>query len=134
VSPTFKVGAVLHWKDFTFSDESKKNKYLIVLGAKTNHDFLLVLATSQPHHRSFNHGCHAQEGYYHIPGTGKDFFPKDTWVVLSEPRIASAGEILKESLVKNIETVANLRDDIARAMINCLKKCKDVSELHLSLI
>lgn len=134
MSHHFKIGAVLHWKDFTFSDGSKKNKYLIVLGAKSGHDILLVLATSKPYHRSFNHGCHATDGYYHIPGTGKDFFPLDTWVILAEPRIASTAELLKEAMNKNIETVGNLRDELARAIINCLKKTKDVSEFHISLI
>lgn len=134
MSSSFKLGAVLHWKNFTFSDGSKKNKYLIVLGAKVGHDILMVLATSKQHHRSLNHGCHEQDGYYHIPGTGKDFFPRDTWVILSEPIVASAAEIIGQALAKNIETTGNLRDELARAIINCLKRSKDVSEMHLSLV
>jgi hypothetical protein len=132
----FKVGAVLDWDKFKFSrpGAEPKDKLLIVLGAKQGSDFLMALTTSRPHWRKFNHGCNAQDGYYFIPGTGKDFFSEDTWVLLNDVKIASSAEVVRGALQGGIRCAGNLRQELARAIINCLKKTDDVSGLHLSLL
>lgn len=130
----FKVGAVLDWDQFPFEGRESKDKLLVVLGAKAGHDFLLVLATSQRHHRSFNPGCHLKEGYFFIPGTEKDFFTKDTWLILAEPQIASAAEIVAPSMKGSVRVIGNLREQLANAIRNCLGRIKDVSQVHLDLL
>ena len=130
----FEVGAVLHWSGFEFEDGTSKDKFFVVLGAKQGHDFLVVITTSQPHVRSFNPGCHATEGYFHIPGGAKDFFPKDTWLLLMECRELRAAEVVKSSMDGSLRDVANLRTQLANEIRNCLKRTEDVSQAQLDMM
>ena len=131
---TFEIGAVLHWSGFRFKNGTTKDKFLVVLGAKAKHNFLLVVATSQQHHRVFDLGCHAQEGYYHIPGSGKDFFKLDTWLLLAEPYEVSPARLMQENFSGNISVAANLRQDLANAIRNCLKRVPDITPAQLALL
>jgi hypothetical protein len=78
-------GCIFHWKEYVFADGAKANKYFIIVGAKKDCNFLTVIATSQPKHRKYEPGCNHKQGYYHIPGGRKDWFPLDTWLLLAEP-------------------------------------------------
>lgn len=129
-----RIGAVLDWDDFVFPDGSSKDKLLLVLGAKQGHNYLLVLATSKPHQRHFEPGCNAGDGYYFIPGGGKDFFNKDTWIILSEPQIANAAEMLSAFMGRRVRVIDNLRDQLTNAIRNCLKLVDDVSQVHKDLL
>ena len=82
----------------------------------------------------FRSGGNPDGGYYHIPGGGRDWFPKDTWLLFEEPREISAAEMISEGLKKNIEVKGHLRPDIANAICNCMRKCDDVSEVHVALL
>ncbi len=128
------VGCILHWKGFKFADGAEADKYLVVVGAKPGSNYLAIIATSNQRRRSTQPGGNPQGGYYHIPGGGKDWFPKDTWLLFEEPREISAAELVKEALAKNITVEGYLRHDIANAICNCMRKCDDVSEYHISLL
>ena len=128
------VGSILHWKGFTFADGESANKYLVIVGAQPNQNYLAVIATSKQKWRANQPGGNPDGGYYHIPGGGKDWFPLDTWLLFEEPREISAAELIKEGLLKNIEVRGNLRPDIANAICNCMRKCDDVSEYHRGLL
>ncbi len=133
----FGVGAVLHWKLFDIDPPEgaeKKNKFLLVIGAKQGHDVLMILATTQKHHKKFNHGCSASEGYYFIPSVAKEFFPEDTWLLLSEPKVANSALLISGGMNGTVKVCGKLRDELVRAIINCLKKTSDVSQAHLALI
>lgn len=91
-------GCVLHWSEFRFADGASADKFIVLLGAKSGCNYLVVLATSRPHRRKFSAGCHAEDGYYFIPGGGRDHFPKDTWLLLAEPYEFSPGDFLKAHL------------------------------------
>jgi hypothetical protein len=129
-----KKGAVFHWKDYIFDDGQTANKYLVIVGCKTGCNYLAVIATSQSKRKEFKPGCNPSDGYYHIPGNGKDWFPKDTWLVLSDPKEISAAEFLKNSVARQLTHQTQLREEIANAIANCMKQCDDVSEYHLSLL
>lgn len=133
----FAVGAVLHWEMFDNNRPQGaeiKNKFLLVLGAKPGNDVLMVLATTQKHYMKLNPGCRAKEGYYFILGVAKEFFPKDTWLLLAELKVANAAMLIDGGMKGTIRVCGNLRDELVRAIINCLKKTNDVSEYHLSLL
>ena len=134
MTASFHVGAVLHWEGFEFDDGTAKNKYFVILGAKPRHNYLVVIATSQPKSRSYQPGCHAQEGYYHIPEGGKDFFRKDTWLLLMESLVVRPSEIVKLGLDGRVRTVGTLRDQVANAIRNCLRQVEDVSQAQLELL
>jgi hypothetical protein len=129
-----RVGCILHWKGFTFADGATANKYLVVVGAQPNKDYLAIIATSKQRRRSGQPGGNPEGGYYHIPGGGKDWFPDDTWLLFEAPRVISAAELVKEGMRGNIVTVGYLRHDIANAICNCMKRCDDVSQMHIGLL
>ena len=128
------VGCILHWKGFRFVDGAEANKYLVIVGAKPGSNYLAIVATSKQRKRSLQPGGNPEGGYYHIPGGGKDWFPKDTWLLFEEPREITATELVKEGLAKNITVEGYLRHDIANAICNSMRKCDDVSEYHVSLL
>lgn len=128
-------GCVLHWKDFKFHDGDTADKFLVILGCKTGCNYLAVLGTSKKHRKTFTPGCNAKDEYYFIPGGGKDFFPLDTWLLLSEPYELVPAEILQKAMTdKSVEVAGTLRAEMANAIRNCLKQCEDVSAHHLSLL
>jgi len=60
--------------------------------------------------------------------------PEDTWLLFEAPRVISAAELVKEGVKGNIAAVGQLRPDIANAICNCMKRCDDVSEIHVQLL
>ncbi len=134
MTAAFDVGAVLHWKDFTFEDGTTKNKYFVVLGAKPASDCLMAIATSQPKRRSYQPGCHANEGYFHIPGGSKDYFPKDTWLLLMEFQILRLAEVVSAGVQKVLTVEGTLRQQLANEIRNCLRRIDDVSQAQLDLL
>jgi hypothetical protein len=132
-APTVATGCVFHWEEYEFEDGEKANKYLVFVGTQTGKNYLAVVATSKAHKRKFNPGCHANDGYYHIIG-GKEGFPKDTWLLLAEPKEMTPAEFLKAALGKKIELKFHLRHDIANAICNCIRQCGDVSDDHKAIL
>lgn len=130
----FRAGAVLDWDKFRFKDGTEKDKLLIVLGCKQGRDVLMVLATSKRHYRNLREGCHATAGYFFISAKMKWFFSEDTWVLLSDPVVLSAQEIVRAGFLKQARVLYNFSDEITRALCNCLAKGIDVSDYHRSLI
>ena len=128
------AGCILHWKGFTFANGEKANKYLVIVGARPGQNYLAIIATSKKRQRYNQPGGNPDGGYYHIPGGGKDWFPEDTWLLFESPREISAAEFVKEGLAKNLTIEGYLRHDIANAICNCMRRCDDVSEYHISLL
>jgi hypothetical protein len=128
------VGCIIHWKGYTFPDGATANKYLVIVGAQPGKNYLAVVATSQPRKRSFQPGSHSEDGYYHIPGGGKDWFKKDTWILFEEPKEISAAELVKAGMDGNITVEGHLRHGLANGICNGMKRCEDVSEYHRGLL
>ena len=126
-------GSVIFWTDYQFENGNRADKFFIFLGCATGKNYLAVIATSQKKRRDYDPGCHAEEGYYFIPGGKKDWFDKDTWVLL-EPYEFDVAQLVKAGLTKEARIVCNLRPELANAICNCLKRCEDVSAHHLSLL
>lgn len=130
-----RIGAVLHHHNFKFENGMIRNKYLVVLGAKPECDYLCALATTQQWKMKADRGCHhTPRTHFFIPGDGKNFFSKDTWIVLSEPRIMSRGEVIQKGWQKILQVEGNLKDNIAGEIRNCLKSSKDISQQEMQLL
>ena len=135
MSGELKVGAIFHHRDFEFEDGTKRNKYLVVLGAKPDHDYLCALTTSQQRKKKTEWGCHPNPYcYFYIPGDGKNFFPKNTWIILSEPVIMSRVEAIEKGMQNIVHIEANLKDNIAGEIRNCLKSSRDISKRQSQLL
>lgn len=135
MSGELKIGAVLHHRDFEFKDGAKRDKYLLVLGAKAGCDFLCALTTSQQWKRKAERGCHRHPlTNFFIPGDGNNFFPKDTWVVLSDPVILSRAEAVAKGLNNILQIKGNLKENIIGEIRNCLKGSRDISGKEKQLL
>jgi len=127
-------GCVIHWENYQFSDGTKANKYLVILGCKQGANYLAVLGTSKQHRRTFTPGCNARESYYHVPA-GIAWFPLDTWLVLGDPIEIEPAEFLKRAMVdKSLTICGQIQTDIANAIRNCFKLCPDASAAHVALL
>jgi hypothetical protein len=130
-----KPGCILHWDGFKLSDGSEGHKFFVIVGAHDGKNFLAIIATSQKKRgRTTQPGGNEQDGWYHIPGGGKDFFQKDTWLLFEAPQELSAQELLALKFKGQIKIVGNLRPQIANAICNTMRKCQDVSEDHRDLL
>src|SRR5262245_49510184 len=117
MSGEIKPGCIFHWEEYEFVDGQKADKFFVIVGAQQGKNYLAVIATSQKHKRDFKPGCNAADGYYHIPGGGKDWFPKDTWLLIAEAIELEPREFLKRAIIdKVISLKGNLRPDIANAI------------------
>jgi|SRR6185312_194959 len=133
-APTIAPGCILHWEGFKFPDGGEADKFFVIVGAQDGQNFLAVIATSKQKWRENKPGGNPDGGYYHIPGGGKDWFKKDTWLLFERPVELSSADFLKRVMAQEIEPVGNLRGDISNAICNCMKRCDDVSEYHKGLL
>jgi hypothetical protein len=134
MSTQVKPGEVLHWKGFRFENGASANKFFVVLGAKPGHNWLFVMATSQRKRRQYQPGCHERDGYFHIPNGGRDFFTKDTWLLLMrcfeiDPKEAEQGFANGDLRKRGV-----LRPALIDAIRECARKCEDVSAAQLALL
>jgi hypothetical protein len=134
MSPAPVLGNVLHWKKFEFEDGKKKDKYLVVIGAKKGCDYLFAVATSQRHRRAFKPGCHKKLSYYHIPGVGRDYFKKDTWLIFVKCVQQRQADTLKLISEGALSVEGSLRHDVVKAIQECLRQCDDVPAIHIALL
>lgn len=130
----FKFGAVLSWEDFKFEDGGESDKLLIVLGARKGVNAIAVVCTSKQRSKKALAGCHEQEGYYFIPGGGRNWFKLDTWVELHRSFELDAAKLLTALMTKQATALANLSPEIAAAIRNCLKKTDDVTPAQIALL
>ena len=86
------------------------------------------------HGRKAVPGGNPDGGWYHIPGGGKDFFPKDTWLLFDTPQELSPTQLSALRTKGEIQVKGNLRGDIANAICNCMRKCEDITEYHKTLL
>jgi hypothetical protein len=131
---TLVPGCILHWEGFKFPDGSEADKYFVIVGAQQGKNLLAIIATSKQKWRQAKAGGNPDGGYYHIPGGGKDWFLKDTWLLFDDPKEMNSSEFLKASFRGEIVLKGNLRPDIANAICNCMRRCDDVSEHHKDLL
>ena len=128
-------GCVLHWDGFKLHDGSDGHKFFVIVGAKPDCNFLAIIATSQKKwNRKYIPGCDHETGWYHIPGNGKDFFEKDTWLLFGDPQELKTANLLQLRAEKKLEIKGLLRPDIANGIMNCMRKCEDVSAHQISLL
>jgi hypothetical protein len=73
-------------------------------------------------------------GWYHIPGDGKNFFTLDTWLLFASPEQLSAEEVKVMVADGRLTKAGVVKPDIANGIMNCMRKCQDVSQRHIDLL
>lgn len=125
----------MHHRDFPFEDGTKRNKYLVVLGEKPGLGYLCVLATTKQWVMKAEYGCHHNpRTHFFITGDGKNFFQRDTWLVLSHSVIMSSADMIDKGFANVIEVAGNLKENITGEIRNCLKMSKDISKNELQFL
>ena len=131
----FKIGAVLHYRDFEFEDGTIRDKFMVVLGAKPDCDYLCALTTSKQWILKAERCCHhTPRTYFFIPEDKKHFFEKDTWIVLSDPVMMSRAKVMQKGMTGKLKVRANLNQNITEEIRNCLKASRDISERYRQLL
>ena len=127
-------GSILHWEGFRFPNGTEANKFFVIVGAQLGHNYLAIIATSQQKGRNADPGGNPKGGYFHIRGDGKNWFPKDTWLLFEEPVELSAADFSEAVTEETITVKGRLRGDLANQICNSMKKCNDVSGYHRTLL
>lgn len=128
-------GAIIFVKDYEFDDGSTKDKLLVVLGTKEGQDYLCALTTTAQWMRDVGHGCyHNAQTYFFLEGDGKNYFNKDTWILLSQAYIYSSAWLLNQSLSGKAKVVGEVKPDVAGQIRNCYKESRDASPIKLTLL
>lgn len=128
------MGCIFHWAEYRFPDGESADKFLVFVGVKQGCNYLAVVATSKKRNRDFVPGCNAKSGYYHIPGGGKNFFQKDTWLLIADPKEIAPAVFLKHAMKGDIQLRFQLQEQIANAIRNCIKASSDVSQILKDLL
>lgn len=129
------VGAILHHEKFTFEDGTYKNKYLVVIGAKQNQDYLVAVTTSKQWRRGRTQGCsHRPHTYFFLPKEEENFFPKDTWIVLHDARPMSRAEMIKKGLTAIVTIKGNLTKERTAEIRDCVGKSRDIEKKYKLLL
>lgn len=134
MSGTFGVGSVLLFHNYVFDDGTSKAKFLVLLGKQDNGNCLLVLTTSQRHYKVDKPGCTQHpRTYYLIEGDRKNFFNKDTWLLLYDPKILTTAELINLGMKREIDIKHQIIQNKIGHIRNCFKNSDDVSKLHLEI-
>ena len=135
MSGSFQVGAVILFHNYEFDDGTSKPKFLVLLGMQADGHCLLALTTSKQHYMVNDPGCTQNpRTYYFIKGKEKNcFFPKDTWVLLHDPKIMTTADLMSFGMANQIEIKHCLNENKIGHIRNCLKYSDDVADIHLEI-
>ncbi len=90
-----RIGAIRHWKKWTFPDGSSKSKFTVCIGLdEKKNTALLALATSQRKKKSPEIGCHKNDWpqNYKLP-PGLKPFSKETWILLDAFHLVDLSDV-----------------------------------------
>ena len=130
-----KAGDVFYFINFKFSDESTRNKLLIILNTpKDDEPYLTCLTTSQPKKwRTKELGCHSEKNYYFVDSK-QDNFNSDTWIVFEKIYPLEVSTLLNSCLKDGSYTLFELDPSLWKALRNCIAKSKDIEQIYLDMI
>lgn len=127
-------GSVILHQNFRFSDGDSADKLLVVLGSAKNGHILVVKTTSQQKRRILKDGCHPNpvESVF-VFNANLGGFKKTTWIIL-DPIVLEVGILSKRIQDGIVRKLFSLNPIDIRAIINCLKRCDEVSPAHLEFL
>jgi hypothetical protein len=128
-------GSILFHRKFRFENGEIGEKLLILLNNPdpTQEPYLICRVTSQGKNKSKKFGCQEQKSLFFLPAK-EDFFVKDTWVQLYEIYSFEPAGLISDHLAGHLEIKGNLKELTIRQLMNCIKKCQDISEIDKALI
>jgi hypothetical protein len=127
-------GSVLFHRNFKFSDGESADKLLVVLSPAKNGQILAVKTTSQQKRRPLKDGCHpdTRESVF-VFNANPDKFKETTWIIL-DPIVLEVSVLEKRIVEGIVSKLFDLNPTNAKAISNCLKRCDEVSPVHLEFL
>ena len=116
-------GTVLYVHDFDFGDGERRNKYVVILGAKTGHNLAGIVTTSKAW-RSVS-----DEDYCFIDDGG-GIFPKKTWAVVKRLFEIDATQLHTQ----HYDIAGRLPSVTADELRTRVKNHQDVAKFLISLL
>ena len=112
-------GDVLLYKNFRFSDQTTRDKLMVVLGPSREGKVLVALTTSQQHKKPLRDGCHtlANETVFTF-NANLGGFNKTTWIIL-KPFVMTEKGLLNRISTGAVGHALTLARTDLRAIINC---------------
>ena len=128
-------GSILFHRKFSFKNGEIGEKLLITLNNPdpVKEPYLVCRVTSQEKNKIKTFGCQEEKSLFFLPAKG-DFFMKDTWIQLSDIYSIERAGLIKDHLSGHLEIKGNLKDLTIRQLMNCIKKCPDITERDKTLI
>lgn len=127
-------GSILLHKNFQFSDGGIADKLLVVLSLVKDGKVLVVKTTSQQRRRPLKDGCHpdVRESVF-VFNANLGGFKKTTWIIL-DPIMMDANLLAKCVEDGAVRKLFVLNSIDTKAIINCLRRCDEVSPIHLEFL
>jgi hypothetical protein len=127
-------GSILFHTEFPFRDGEVGKKFIITLNEPEGDEpYIVCKTTSNPQYKPKTPGCHAERGLFFIPGS-TEFFQKDTWLQLYDLYEIECESFLQDHFRHLLEVKGKLSPAIVGQIINCIRRCPDVTDYQLSLI
>ncbi len=131
------VGSIYLHEEFKFEDGSRGRKLFVVVNSpKKTENYLVCKTTSQesPPYRVKKQGCSAPQRNYFMFFAKDDWFEKDTWIQFDELYEFEITKLLQDAFGGKAKYMAELNPNNTRAILNCILKSEDISQIHLSSI
>lgn len=128
-------GDIFYSPAFEFFDGEHSAKLIILLNnPNDSNTYYFVLITTTQWRRIKSSGCYPNElGGYYFFTKNVDWFIEDTWV-LFEIYEKKTVDILSESFKDNLEYKATMKKNNLKALIRCIKSCRDVTRRVKALL
>ena len=126
------AGNIYHYPNYPISNVKSKNKFLVLLNTPIieSHPLIFCLTTSQRKHRTDKEFCQPEHKTFLIL-SGKDYFPKNTWLILDSFVSITQQDLTDLFSTKGLVLAGTLQDLTVRQIKNCLKKFKeDIKRLY----
>jgi hypothetical protein len=123
-----------HCVDFQFTDGATGDKYLVQLNEPDEDEpYIFCKTTSQSKNKRSEPPCQPDRSLYALKAR-HDFFPLDTWLQLYELYRLPGDQVLQYTMSHRVQERGQLRLETIGAVVNCIRRCEDVSEADRALI
>lgn len=129
-----KCGTLVFVDKLPFADGGSADKLVLVLGNKGGSEIPVALTTSVSPPNLDTPGCHANRGYYACTLHPRDCFKVKTFIQLYRVGILTPRVVASAEWKEKARIIGTVSAETMRAIINCAKKCPDVSERHRNLM
>lgn len=132
-----RPGQILFYRDYPFSNGSKKDKLFVVLNDTDSDARCLVLKTTSQsrHYARATQGCNPQQRVFFIPVSWDQCFRQDTYIALPQIIEIPIQKLVLLGVSRDIYVSTSLSLGRFKLLKSCLKGFKaDISPEHWRMV